>query len=437
MGTSGRNNVSVSPSQRGFSIEKEENTIYDKEMKQKQSIPMDRELNRLIQEEEKRQETTVNLIASENKTPESVREVLSSVTVNKYSEGYGAQRYYPGTRYVNAIEDLSHKRTRTLFGLNDAWHINTQAYSGAIANAAIYNALLKPGDTILSMDLKAGGHLSHGASVSAIRKLYTVEHYGVNDHYRIDYAEVERLAQKHKPAIIVSGASAYPFVIDFRAMGKIAKAVGAYHLADISHYAGLIVAGLYPSPFPYADVVMTTTHKSLWGPRGAIIMANTKSSIARAKTVSIADAVDHAVFPGLQGGPHMHTIAAIAAGLRLAHSARFRSWARRVKANAETLAQELIKKGLCVVGGGTESHCVLVDVRPLGMHGGQAQELLEQKGILVNKNAIAGDASVRRPSAIRMGTYWITSDGANTSTVRAIAQSIASILLFSHTNGRN
>lgn len=388
----------------------------------------DKPLARLVAQEIKRQAETLDLIASENYAPEGVYELLGSPLTNKYSEGYPEKRYYPGNGYYDAIELLAQKRARAAFGLTEKWHVNVQPYSGAIANMAVYAALLKPGETILAMDLSSGGHLSHGSPVSLTGKLYRVVRYGVDARYRIDYAAIARLAREHAPRIIVSGASAYPFKIDFKKINAIARGVGAYHLADISHYAGLVAAGEYPSPFPYADVVMTTTHKSLCGPRAAILFANTASRTARAQRIDSAAAIDRAIFPGLQGGPHNNTIAALAHGLALVRAKHFSRYARRVVANARVLARELRVRGFDVVGGGTESHLILVRVTGLGLNGLEAERLLERAGILANRNTIAGDTSPARPSAIRLGTYAVTTRGMGVGQMKDIADALHVVL---------
>jgi glycine hydroxymethyltransferase len=388
----------------------------------------DEPLTRLLARETQRQKETLDLIASENYAPAGVYQLLGSPLTNKYSEGYPGKRYYPGNVYYDAIELLAQKRARAVFGLKENWHVNVQAYSGAIANLAIYTALLKPGDTMVAMDLASGGHLSHGSPVSLTGKLYHVVRYGVDARYRIDYAAIARLARRYKPRMIVSGASAYPFKIDFKKINAIARGVGAYHLADISHYAGLIAAGVYPSPFSYADSVMTTTHKSLRGPRAALIFTNTQSRSAAAQGVDIALAVDKAVFPGLQGGPHNNTIAALAHGLRLVQTPQFFNEAKRVVANARLLAEALRARGFDVVGGGTESHLILVRVTGLGMDGCDAERVLERAGILANRNAIAGDISPARPSAIRIGTYAITTRGMGAKEMADIADIFHALL---------
>src|SRR3989344_4916317 len=288
----------------------------------------------IIRREEKRQEESLNLIASENHIPAYIRAASGSVLIQKYAEGYPGRRYYPGTLHYDHIEKKATERALKLFNLSKKqWHVNAQPYSGAVANMELYLAFLKQGDTILSMALKSGGHLSHGSSVSHTGKLFHIEHYGVTEKYDIDYAELKKKAVRYKPKLIVSGASAFPKKIDFKKIGAIAKSIGALHLADISHYAGLISAGVYLSPFGYADMVMTTTHKSLFGPRGALLYVKKE----------FAQTLDTSVFPGMQGGPHMHTIAGIAMGLEFARENK--EYYRQVIKNAKALAFALKKKG--------------------------------------------------------------------------------------------
>ncbi len=389
----------------------------------------DAQLTRLVRTEEKRQRRTLNLVASENIVPPAVLKLLGSALTNKYSEGYPGRRYYPGCGIYDRIELLAQKRARQAFGLSSRWRVNVQAYSGAVANMAVYLALAKPGATILSMNLTSGGHLSHGSKASFTGKLFRVVHYGVTKSYDIDYRALARLAKKHKPAIIISGASAYPKKIDFKRIGLIAHRVGAYHVADIAHYAGLIAAGVYPSPFRHADVVTTTTHKSLLGPRAAIIFSNSKSTTAEKNGIDIAASIDKAVFPGLQGGPHNNAIAAVAYSLWLVQKPAFETYARQVIKNARLLVRELSLLGFHVVGGGTDSHMILVDVSKLGMDGKEAEERLEKTGILANRNTIAGDTSPLRPSAIRMGTYWITARGMKESDLKSVARKIYKVLV--------
>jgi len=400
---------------------------YDEAMK-KPTFKADGVLARLVQKEQKRQKNTINLIASENIAPAGVQELLGSVFVNKYCEGYPNKRYYAGCDVCDDVELLAQQRARDVFGLKKQWHVNVQAYSGAIANLAIFLGLAGPGGKILSMNLFSGGHLSHGSRVSFSGKLFSVRHYGVDDEYAIDYGALEKLAKKYKPTIIVSGASAYPKKIDFKKIGTIAKKVGAYHLADISHVAGLVAGGAYSSPFAHADVVMSTTHKSLLGPRGALVFANTRSAVTKKRGVVIGDVLNKALFPGLQGGPHMHTIAAIAHGLFLVDSAGFKTYTRRVVANARALVVALKNLGFPIIGRGTDSHMVLVDVSFLGIDGAQAQMRLEKKNILVNRNVVASDTSVQHPSAIRLGTYWVTMRGMGEDDMKVLAQIIAKTL---------
>jgi glycine hydroxymethyltransferase len=377
----------------------------------------DTQIQNLIQKQEQLQKNQIDLIASESYAPQAVLNALGSVLGDKYAEGRPGKRYYPGNVLCDKIELLAQKRALNLFNLSSKqWHADTQGYSGAIANSEIYRALLRPGDVFLSLDLMSGGHLSHGSTVSITGKLYKAYHYIVDDSYHINYQQIEKLAKKYKPKLIVSGASAYPFKIDFKKIGAIAKKYNAYHLADISHYAGLISAGIYPSPFGYADVVMSTTHKSLFGPRSAIIWSR----------VELADTIDKTVFPGLQGGPHMHTIAGVAVGLRIAKKSK--SYYKQVLKNARAFASELIQLGADVIGGGTESHLLLVNTRKFNLHGGEAERLLESVGILANRNMIQGDISVQKPSAIRIGTYAITQRGMKEKESKEIAQLIVGVL---------
>lgn len=370
-------------------------------------------LEGIVKREEKRQNESLNFIASENHIPAYIRAISGSVLMQKYAEGYPGKRYYPGTAYYDHIEKIAQERALELFGLSAKhWRVNVQPYSGAVANLEIYLSFLNPGDTILSLALKSGGHLSHGSKASFTGKLFHAEQYGVTGSYSIDYGNLKEKADKYKPKMIVSGASAYPGKIDFKRIKKIAESAGALHLADISHYAGLIAAGAYPSPFPYADVIMTTTHKSLFGPRGALIFSKKE----------LSPAIDAAVFPGTQGGPHMHTIAGIAAGLDFVKING--PYFRQVVRNARAIAEELKKRGYELYGRGTDSHLILVNVSKKGIHGMQAEQMLEKCGIYANRNAVQGDVSVQKPSAIRFGTYAVTYRGMKEKEMKIIAELI-------------
>ena len=377
----------------------------------------DPQIYTLIQKEEKRQKDCLNLIPSENYTSLVVREALGSVLTNKYSEGYPGRRYYAGNKYIDQIEQLAISRAKELFG---AEHVNVQPYSGSPANLAIYFALLKPGDKILSMSLQAGGHLTHGAPVNLSGQLFQFIFYGVEPATGlIDYDEVERLAQKEKPKMIVCGATSYPRVLNFQRFAQIAHHIGAYCLADISHVAGLVAAGLHPSPFPFADVVMTTTHKTLRGPRGAIIMSKK----------SLSDKIDKMVFPGLQGGPHDYQTAAIAVALKEAQTPEFRIYVGQLVKNCRVLAEELKKEGLTLVSNGTDNHLLLIDLRNLKITGNEAQDLLERANIIVNKNVIPGEPRKPwDPSGLRLGTPAITTRGMKEREMVQIAQMIARVL---------
>lgn len=384
----------------------------------------------MLEEEKNRQKNTIDLIASENYAPKGVLDLLGSELVNKYSEGYPSKRYYPGNEIYDKIELLAQKRALNLFGLSpEKWHVNVQPYSGAVANLAVYFSVLKPGNRILSMNLNSGGHLSHGSRASLSGKCLDVTNYGVNEDYDISYSEIEFLAKKTMPQMIVSGASAYPKKIDFDRIGKIARKVSAYHLADISHYAGLISAGLYPSPFESADFVMTTTHKSLFGPRAAIIFVNKLSVLAGKNKIDLAHALDKAVFPGIQGGPHNNAIAAVAYGLKIASSSESKKYYSQVAENSKILCEEMKKVGFEIVGGKTESHMFLVKTNSLGINGFEAEKMLEEAGILANRNMIAGDSSPLRPSAIRIGTYAVTARGMKGEEMKIISGFINKILM--------
>lgn len=385
----------------------------------------DKKLYKILGNEMKRQKNTLNLIASENIAPKGVLKILGSNLTNKYCEGYPCHRYYSGCKEYDKIEEVTKERALRIFGLKkNKWDINVQAYSGAIANLAILLALLKPGDSILSMQLDAGGHLSHGSKASFTGKLFNVLHYGVDKNYNIDYKKIECLAKKHKPKIIISGASAYPKKIDFKKIGEIAKKIEAYHLSDISHYAGLISTKKYPSPFAYADIIMTTTHKSLMGPRGALIYMNKKLTTAKNQNIYLQKIIDKAVFPGLQGGPHFNNIGAMAYGLNIVLKPTYKTYIKNVLENSKTLLSELKKFKYKIVGKKTDSHMFLVNTFENGISGDIAEKLLEKIGILSNRNMIYKDKNPNKPSAIRIGTYSVSLLGMHKKEMTEIAEII-------------
>ncbi|WP_422658621.1 serine hydroxymethyltransferase [Paenibacillus sp. EC2-1] len=362
----------------------------------------------------KRQRSNIELIASENIVSEAVIEALGSVLTNKYAEGYPGKRYYGGCERVDIVEDLARDRAKELFG---AEHVNVQPHSGAQANMAVYLAALKPGDTVLGMNLAHGGHLTHGSPVNASGLLYNFVAYGVQeDTFLIDYNEVRKAAFKHRPRLIVAGASAYPRTIDFEALASIANDVGALFMVDMAHIAGLVAAGLHPNPVPHAHFVTTTTHKTLRGPRGGMIICKQPW----------AAAIDKAVFPGSQGGPLMHVIASKAVALGEALEPSFKVYAQQVVKNAKVLADTLIAEGLNIVSGGTDNHLMLVDTRNLDITGKDAEKVLDSIGITVNKNAIPFDpTSPFVTSGIRIGTPAITSRGMDEEAMVEIAKIIA------------
>ncbi|GBG07068.1 serine hydroxymethyltransferase [Paenibacillus agaridevorans] len=364
-----------------------------------------------------RQRDNIELIASENIVSEAVLEAMGSVLTNKYAEGYPGKRYYGGCEHVDIVEDLARDRAKELFG---AEHVNVQPHSGAQANMAVYLAALKPGDTVLGMNLAHGGHLTHGSPVNASGLLYNFVAYGVQeDSFTIDYEEVRKLAFKHRPRMLVAGASAYPRIIDFEKLGQIANEVGALFMVDMAHIAGLVAAGLHPSPVPHAHFVTTTTHKTLRGPRGGMIMCRK----------SWAAAIDKAVFPGSQGGPLMHIIAAKAVALGEALQPSFKEYAQNVVNNAKVLSEELLSKGINIVSGGTDNHLMLIDTRSLNITGKAAEHVLDEVGITVNKNAIPFDpTSPFVTSGIRVGTPAATARGMNEDAMKVIAEVIALVL---------
>jgi glycine hydroxymethyltransferase len=400
----------------------------------------DRVLENLLKKETQRQRETLDLIPSENIASAEVIKALGSALNNKYSEGYPGKRYYAGNKIADQIELLAQERARKVFHLNKNWHVNVQPYSGSPANMAVYYALLQPacppepggqrrGGKIMGMSLPFGGHLTHGWKVNFSARFYKTVQYTVGRDGFIDYEAVRKMARKERPQIIVAGATAYPRIFDFKKFGKIAHEVGAYFLADIAHVAGLIVAGAHPSPFPYADIVTTTTHKTLRGPRGAIIFANRKSPIALKKKIDIAKEIDRAVFPGLQGGPHDHQTAAIAVALYEASQPAFKKYGRQIVKNAKVLARELTKLGFNLVTGGTDNHLMLIDLTNLGISGREAQDRLEKSGIVVNRNTVPYDTrSPFDPSGIRLGTPALTTRGIEEKEMKIIANLIAQVL---------
>jgi len=361
----------------------------------------DETLFQLIALEEKRQREGLELIASENFVSAQVREAVGSVLTNKYAEGYPGARYYGGCEVIDQVENLAIERAKALFGA--AW-ANVQPHSGSQANMAVYMALMEPGDTLMGMDLAAGGHLTHGSKVNFSGKLYKVVSYGVRpDTELIDLDEVRRLAREHRPKVIVAGSSAYPRFWDFQAFREIAEEVGAYLVVDMAHFAGLVAAGLHPNPLPHAHVVTSTTHKTLRGPRGGLILSN---------DLELGKKIDKLIFPGIQGGPLEHVIAGKAVAFFEALQPEFKEYSRLVVANARRLAEELANRGYRIVTGGTDNHLFLVDLRPKGLTGKEAEERLDAVGITVNKNAIPFDPKPPRvTSGIRIGTPALTTRG--------------------------
>lgn len=362
---------------------------------------VDMEVANAITDEFERQNSHIELIASENWVSKAVMSAMGSVLTNKYAEGYPGKRYYGGCEYVDVVETLAIERAKELFGADYA---NVQAHSGAQANMAVFFALLTPGDTVLSMSLAHGGHLSHGSPVNMSGKYFNIVPYGVTeDTNTIDYDEVRRIALECKPKLILAGASAYPRIIDFKKFADIASEVGAYFMVDMAHIAGLVAAGCHPSPMPYADVVTTTTHKTLRGPRGGLILTNNEE---------IAVKINKAIFPGIQGGPLMHTIAAKAVCFKEALDPSFKTYAEQVVKNASVLADTLMAEGFKLVSGGTDNHLMLVNLTDTGVTGKEAEKMLDEVGITVNKNAIPFDTkSPFVTSGIRIGTPASTSRG--------------------------
>ncbi len=373
---------------------------------------LDPEIGAVVADELKRQRDGLELIASENVVSEAVMLAMGSPLTNKYAEGYPGKRYYGGCQVVDRAEEIAIERAKKLFG---AEFVNVQPHSGAQANTAVYFALLKPGDTVLGMSLACGGHLTHGSPVNISGMYYNFIPYGVNDDGILNYDELERLAREHHPKLIVAGASAYPRIIDFERIAAVAREVGAYFMVDMAHIAGLVAAGLHPSPVPYADIVTTTTHKTLRGPRGGMILCKEE----------FGKAINKAIFPGTQGGPLMHVIAAKAVAFGEALRPSFKTYQEQIVKNAKTLADGLLAEGFALVSGGTDNHLMLCDLRPFELTGKEFEHRLDEVGITVNKNAIPNDPqSPFITSGVRIGTPAVTSRGLNESDMQTLAHLI-------------
>ena len=379
---------------------------------------VDPQVQKAIDMELSRQRNKLEMIASENIVSSAVMQAQGSILTNKYAEGYPGKRYYGGCEYVDIVEQLAIDRAKELFG---AQYANVQPHSGAQANTAVFFALLNPGDTVLGMNLTDGGHLTHGSPVNISGKYFKIVPYGVDkETERIDYDELEKLAKQHKPKLIIGGASAYSRIIDFARMAQIAKAVGAYFMVDMAHIAGLVAAGLHPNPVPYADVVTTTTHKTLRGPRGGLILC---------KDAEFGKQFNKAIFPGIQGGPLMHIVAAKAVAFKEALSEDFKTYQQQVVKNAAALADELMQKGFRIVSGGTDNHLMLVDLCSKNITGKEAQNLLDDIGITVNKNTIPFEPlSPFVTSGIRLGTPALTTRGLKEADIRQVADIIAEVI---------
>ncbi len=394
---------------------------------------MSKKLWKLINSETKRQQETIDLIPSENIADPEILKVLGTPLVNKYSEGYPGRRYYGGNEFCDQIELLAQAEGLKAFGLKgglstelspvalkdekfanqERWYLNVQAYSGSPANLAVYFALLQPGDKVMGLKLSEGGHLTHGFGLNFSGTFYKSFQYSlVPKSGEINYDEIEKLALEHKPKMISSGATAYPRIIDFKRISEIAKKVGAYHLADVSHIAGLIATGQHPSPFPYADVVMATTHKTMRGPRGAVIYA---------RTPKLAAAINKAIIPGVQGGPHNNQTAAIALMFELMQQPKFKKYGAQIVSNAKALAKELTGYGFNLISGGTDNHLILVDLKNKNISGMEAENLYNAGGLIANRNTVPGDTSPFNPTGIRMGTPSTTSRGMKEKEMKMIA----------------
>src|SRR3989344_3624539 len=375
----------------------------------------------ILKKEEKKQKEVINLIPSENFVSEDVLKALGSVFTNKYAEGRPHHRYYAGNQFIDELEDEVVDLVHQVFKISkDEYSVNVQPYSGSIANIATYFGVLNINDEVLSMSLEHGGHLTHGHSASITGKVFEFEHYGVGEDGLINYDQVKDIAKRFQPKMIIAGTSAYPRILDYKKFKEIADSVGALLMADIAHIAGLIVGGVHPSPFPYADIVTTTTHKTLRGPRSAIIISKK----------NLAEGIDKAVFPGMQGGPHMNAVAGVGVALEEALKPEFKEYARQVVKNAKALAEELKKLGFKLSSDGTDNHLLLIDLTPMGLTGQQASDKLEEEGIIVNKNMIPFDTRKPwDPSGIRLGTPAVTTQGMKEKEMRQIAECIRMILI--------
>jgi len=385
---------------------------------------IDPQIAKLIEKERKRQENSLEMIPSENHSSAAVRQALGSILTDKYAEGYPGKRYYAGLEFYDKIEEICRKRAKKIFKVP---YVNVQPYSGSPANQAVYFAVCRPGERTMGMSLPQGGHLTHGWKVNFSAKYYMPVQYDLNRKTGLlDYDQIEKLAKKTKPKLIWVGATAYPRIFDWKKMGEIADAVGAYLSADISHIAGLVVAGVHPTPVPYVHIITTTTHKTLRGPRGGMIMV-TKKGLE--KDPELGKKIDKAVFPGLQGGPHENNIAAIAVCLKEASKPAFRRYGKQVVKNSKILALELLKYGFDLVSGGTDNHLILIDLRNKNISGKEAQDRLEKAGITVNKNAVPFDTKPPfNPSGIRLGTPAVTTRGMKEKEMKKIAFWISEII---------
>lgn len=382
---------------------------------------MDKKIWYLIRKEIARQEETIELIPSENFVDLETLFIVGSPLMNKYAEGYPGKRYYPGNKIIDLIENLAQQRALKAFNLDpQKWSVNVQPYSGSPANLASYLGLIKPGETIMGLNLFSGGHLTHGHKVSYSGQLFNSIQYSIDpDQEHLNYQKLEKLALEHKPKVIISGTTAYPRKIDFQRIGKIAKKVNAYHLADIAHIAGLVIAKLHPNPFPWADVVTMTTHKTLRGPRGAVIFMKKE----------LAEKINRSVFPGLQGGPHLHTIAGIAYAFGQANKKNFLKYQKQIFNNCQTLTKELLKYGFKLYSNGSDNHLLIINLKPINLSGKEGEELLERANIIANRNSLPDDTSPFYPSGIRLGTPAVTSRGMKEKEMKQIALFLKRILL--------